>query len=156
MAETSVIQDAAPFLASTGVTIGVDGKATVTGAVTLFSKIFDMKRMQAFSFNVQGTGSGVAAAGTNPATAWRIFACNDRDPTRPVQFPGTFVDVTADFGAAGAVVAPGTKQFNAAAFSGAVSDRMASWCCPWAFIQFQLPQQSGTEVVAGQFFASEA
>jgi hypothetical protein len=155
MAETQVITDPAPFLASTGVTIGVDGKATVVGAVTLFSKKFDMKRMSSFSFNAQGTGSGVAAAGTNPATAWRVFACNDYDPTRPAQSPGTFVDVTADFGAAGVVVAPGTKQFNAAAFSGAVSDRMAAWCCPYAFIQFQLPQQSGTEVVSGQFFASE-
>jgi hypothetical protein len=155
MSEMSVITDPAPFIASTGVTIGVDGKATVTGAVTLFSKKFDMKRLASFSLNVQGTGSGVAAAGTNPATAWRIFACNDYEPTRPVQSPGTFIDVTAAFGAAGVVTAPGVKQFNAAAFSGAVSDSMAAWACPWAFIQFQLPQQSGTEVVAGQFFASE-
>jgi hypothetical protein len=155
MAETSVIQDAAPFIVSTGVTIDVGGIATVVGAVTLFSKKFDMRRMCEFSLNLQSAGSGVAAVGSAPATAWRIFACNDYDPTRPVQKPGTFVDVTATFGAAGVITPPGVKQFNAAPFSGGVPDSMSSWVCPWAFIQFQLPQQSGTAFVSGQFFASE-
>jgi len=155
MSDLEVITDPAPWLPSAGVTIGVDGKATVTGAVTLFSKKFVVKKGSSVSINIQGTGSGVAAVGANPATAWRIFAANDYDPTRPVQMPGTFVDVTAAFGAAGVASAPGVQQFGSVAFSGAITDKFSTWACPWAAIQFQLPQQSGTEVVAGQFFASE-
>lgn len=155
MSDIETIQDAAPFLVSAGVTVGVDGKATVTGAVTLFSKKFVVKKMGSVSLHVQGTGTGVAAVGAAPATAWRVFAANDYDPTQPVQKPGTFVDVTASFGAAGAAAAPGVQQFGTAAFSGNVNDKFSTWACPWAAIQFQLPQQSGTEVVAGQLFCSE-
>ena len=85
--------DACFILASTGVTIGVDGKATVVGAVTLFSKKFKVPKFCAVSLFLQGTGTGAGGS-------WKILAANDYDSTRPVQQPGTFVDVTASFGGA--------------------------------------------------------
>jgi hypothetical protein len=154
MSEIETISDRAPWLASAGVTIDVNGVATVTGATTLFSKKFVVRKMASISLFVQGAGTGAAAAGTSPATAWRVFAANDYDPTNPITRPGTFVDVTADFGAVGVSTPPGVKQFGGA-FNGATPDRFATWACPYAAIQFQLPQQSGTETVSGQFFASE-
>jgi hypothetical protein len=148
-----VIQDPAPFLASTGVAIGADGSATVTGAVTVSSKPFFVGRMRSFTFAAQGTGTGVAATSGTPATGWKIFAAQDRDSTRPGQAPGVFVDVTADFGSTvGGNPSVGVKQFGGA-FSGTASDRMSSPVCPYAWIQFQLAQQSGTENIKGQFFA---
>lgn len=160
MSDIERIQDPAPWLASTGVTIDVTGAATVTGAVTLFSKKFVVAKMASISLFLAGSGTGVAAATLSPGvvaptTAWKIFAANDYDPTNPVTKPGTFVDVTADFGAtAGSNSYPGVKQFGGA-FSGTVNDRFATWACPYAAIQFRLVQNSGTEVVLGQFFSSE-
>lgn len=156
MSQAETITDGAPFIASTGVTINVDGSATVVGAVTLFTKKFIVKGMRSFSLNAQGNGTGTAPAGVNPVTPWRIFAANDYDPTRPVQKPGTFVDVTAFFGAAG-VVTPGVaKQFNTAPFSGnGIADQFAASECPWYAVQFQLPQTGGTEIIFGQLFTSE-
>jgi hypothetical protein len=149
MSELSIIQDDCPWITSTGVVVDPIAKtATATGAVTVFSRKFVVPRMAVMSLLVSGTGSGVAGAG------WRIVACNDYDPGRPVQLPGTFADITADFGAAGASTIPGVHQF-AATFSGAVTDRFATWAFPWACVQFRLAQNSGTEVYTGQFFAGE-
>jgi hypothetical protein len=142
------IQDPAPFLASAGVTIDVTGAATVVGAVSMFSKKFVTGRMAEISLFLQGTGTG--AGGT-----WKILAANDYDETRPVQKPGTFVDVSAEFGAAGASTVPGTRQF-AAAFAGTANDHFSTWACPYHAVQFQYSQASGTEVIAGQFFAGQA
>jgi hypothetical protein len=147
MSENSIIQDDLPWLASAGVVIDPIAKtATVTGVVTLFSKKFIVTRQTSFSLFVQASGAGVGAL--------KIFAANDYDPTRPTQLPGTFVDVTADFGTAGTGTAPAVHNFAA---SGALSaDRMSSWACPYAAIQFQFAQTSGgPAVVKGQFFASE-
>lgn len=150
-----VIIDPAPFQASAGVTIGVDGSATVVGAVTLSSKPFFVGRMRSFTLAVQGTGTGAAATSGTPATGWKIFAAQDREATRPGFAPGTFVDVTADFGSTvGGNPSVGVKQFGGA-FSAAASDRMTSPVCPYAWIQFQLIQQTGTENVKGQFYAGE-
>jgi hypothetical protein len=155
MSEAQVQIDTAPFLAGTGVTINPDGSATVTGAATLLSKKFVVTRDASISLFVQGTGTGAAAASGTPATAWKILGCNDYDSTRPVQFPGTFVDVTPDFGSTvGGSTPPGVRQFGGA-FNGTASDRFATWVCPYAAIQFQLIQQSGTETIKGQFFGGE-
>jgi hypothetical protein len=148
MSEVSIIQDSNPWDPGAGVVIDPIAKtATVTGAVTLSSHKFVITRQCEFSLFVSGTGTGAGGA-------WKIFAANDYDATRPVQFPGTFVDVTADFGAAGTGTAPGVHNF-AAAFAGAATDRFSSWACPYGAIQFRYTQTSGTEVVSGQFFASE-
>lgn len=150
-----VITDPAPFQAGSGVTIGVDGSATVTGAATLLSKPFFVGRMRSFTFAVQGTGSGAAATSGTPATGWKILAAQDRDATRPGYAPGTFIDVTADFGSTvGGNPGVGAKQFGGA-FNAAASDRISSPVCPYAWIQFQLIQQTGTENVKGQFYAGE-
>jgi hypothetical protein len=145
MGNIQVTQDTAPFLTSTGVVIDVSGTATVTGVVTLFTKKFDVRGKQAFSFFYQASGGATAA--------WKIFACNDYDPTRPVQKPGSFIDVTADFGAAAAVTPPGGHNFLAAL---AGTDHFSSWACPYGFVQFQCSQTAGgPETVTAQFFASE-
>ena len=159
MSDTSILQDEVPWLTSSGVVVDQIAKtATVTGAATLFTKKFDMRRLASFSFHVQSsnTSSGVAPVGTSPPVAWRIFAANDYDPTRPTQKPGTFMDVTADLGAtANTSAPPGVHQFFTT-FSGAnVSDRCSSWACPWGAIQFQLVQASGTGIYLAQFFAGE-
>jgi hypothetical protein len=147
MSESSIIQDPNPWLTSAGVVVDpIAQTATVTGVVTLFSKKFVVTRQSEISFFVQGTG---AATGS-----WKVFAANDYDPTRPAQKPGTFVDVTADFGAAGAVAVPAVRNF--AVNFGTQADHFSSWVCPYGAIQFQYSQTAGgPEVVSGQFFASE-
>jgi hypothetical protein len=147
MSDAERLPDPAPFLTSAGVTTDVTGAFTVTGAVSMFSKKFVTAKMGEISLFVQGTGTG--AGGT-----WKVLAANDYDPTRPVQKPGTFTDVSADYGAAGASTIPGTHQF-AAAFVGVQNDRFSTWAWPYFAIQFQYTQTSGTEVITGQFFGGE-
>src|SRR3954469_13386132 len=115
MSEASVIKDDFPWLAGAGVTLDPIAKtAVVTGAATLLTRKFSVGRMQELSLFLQGAGTGAGGS-------WKILASNNYDPTRPVQAPGVFADVTAAFGAAGAVTSPGGKNF-AAAFAGAVTD----------------------------------
>ena len=144
MSDIETVQDPAPFLVTAGVVIDVAGNATVTGATTLFTKKFAMKKASLLSFAAQGSGSGAGMS-------WKIFAANDYEVRPGLIVPGTFKDISALFGAAGVISPPATKQF-AATFTNA-GDFFSSWAFPFAHVQFQMVQTSGSEIVTAQFFS---
>jgi hypothetical protein len=153
MGNPSFQVDIQPFdkLLSTNTVVDSSGIATVTGASVIQTKPFKINSKTSFSFFVQSSAGSTGVGGAG----WRIQANNGYNDSRQVQEPGVWVDVTSDFGAAGASTPPSVHNF-AATFSGAsASDRFCSWVCPYAFIRFVLVQGSGTGVYSGQFYAGE-
>jgi len=150
MGNPSYLVDTSPWdLLTTQGTVDASGNLTLTGAQTGLTKRFKVTAKTSFSLFAQATGTGVNGTGIV------IQANNGFDDSRPVQSPGFFNTVTADFGAsAGAGTAPGIHR-PAASFSGNVSDYVSGWACPYSYIRFAFFQSSGTAVISAQFYAGE-
>lgn len=116
---------------------------TTSGAATLVSDVMDLRHMSEFSFNIQQTGTTGTSAGT-----WKIEGCNDYDASRPVQAPGSWLDVTAD-------ISGGAKPFARVptAVAGAnKADAFAVWCFPFAYARFTYTSTVSTTTTAAQFY----
>lgn len=152
MGNPSFYTDTNPWdqlLGSGSITFDAVGNATCSGGCNLVTKWFKVTGKSSFSLFSQATGTGVNSNGI-------VAQANDGyDDSRSVQSPGVLKNVTADFGpVAGAGTAPGIHR-PAATFSGNVSDYIAGWACPYAFIRFGFVQDSGASVISAQFYMGE-
>jgi hypothetical protein len=150
MPSNELLRQNFPFGGSSGANFTIDPAtkaANITGATTVISQAFEMERFSSFSLAYQGTGT---LSGTPT-----IWACNDYDPNRPTQFPGTWQNVTLELVGNTAPQITFKPMSNVGApFAGApLNGYFVCWTCPFAAIRFQWIIASGAGLLTAQFIA---
>jgi hypothetical protein len=151
MPSLELIKNLKPFASASGAGIALDAlgiTATVSGTAPLVSQAFEMERFSSFSFCISYGASTGVTAGAPFVNGWQIQACNDYDPNRPAQFPGTWQDVTAS-------ISGGAKPFSdvPTAIAATTNTHFAVWCFPFGALRFVFQLASGSTVLLAQFIA---